>query len=312
MNCSFPMGPASFLGIPGLDILLPFDFGRFRLEEVMSEEKWAVRFEDTRQSLTVKDASRAFLRDRYLSLAGALASKNRDTFTRCLYLHSVFDDQVNPFRNLLMNLQKLGTFIDTSTLFEISSGKRSPTERMFHLSFDDGFDNNYRNAFPVLEELGIKAAFFVASSYMETPDHVIRENWWSSDPLPIRTMNWSWIREMHEAGHEIGSHTRTHARLSSVSADADELASQLRGSKQEVEDRLGVECRYFAWPYGTMADVDEVSLDGIRDAGYEGCFSAVRGRVEPGRTDPMCVPRHHFEPDWPWYHVRYFAFGGKE
>ena len=67
-----------------------------------------------------------------------------------------------------------------------------------------------------------------------------------------------------------------------------------------------------SWPFGTWADIDDEGLKAIEAAGYEMCFSAVRGKVEPGRTSVLTVPRHHFEPEWPWPHVRYFASGGKE
>jgi peptidoglycan/xylan/chitin deacetylase (PgdA/CDA1 family) len=198
------------------------------------------------------------------------------------------------------------------TVFRILRGELALDGPCFHLSFDDGFENNHRNALPVLEELGISAAFFVSSSFMGARDEVIRENWWSSDPLPIRTLSWDAVRELHAAGHEIGSHTCTHARLSDVSSNPSELSRQVKDSKAEIEDALGVECRYFAWPYGTFRDVDDASLAAIADAGYEGCFSAVRGRVIPGETDPFTVPRHHMEPHWPRLHLRYFASGGSE
>jgi hypothetical protein len=82
-------------------------------------------------------------------------------------------------------------------------------------------------------------------------------------------------------------------------------------SKVEIERILG-RCDYIAWPYGGLADIDEVSLSAIQKAGYHACFGAFRGQIIPGVTNRFKIPRHHFEPHWPLSHIRYFAHGAGE
>ncbi len=105
---------------------------------------------------------------------------------------------------------------------------------------------------------------------------------------------------------------RSPTRISRISADAEALADEIVGSKHELEQKLGIPCRYFAWPYGRRADIDQRAAELIETGGYEACFSAVRGSVAPGKTSVFAIPRHHFEPEWPWEHVRFFAAGRHE
>ena len=125
--------------------------------------------------------------------------------------------------------------------------------------------------------------------------------------------SWDDLKWAQDHGHGIviGSHTRTHARLSAVS-DSNQLAREISGSKREIEEHLGVECKYISWPYGTATDITSEALYLIRKAGYEACFSAVRGAVSPGTTDLMQIPRHHFEMHWPLSHISFFCKGKNE
>jgi peptidoglycan/xylan/chitin deacetylase (PgdA/CDA1 family) len=280
-----------------------------------AELRWATR----RSEVAIppeghRARARARAREVFLALAGRLRGAPRPGELRALYLHSVYDDDVRAFRELVVRLRGLGRFITTDELMATARGEREVSGVEFHLSFDDGFDNNYRNAFPVLEELGVHAAFFVPTAFVDASDADVLAGWWTrrSARRPTRHLTWAWLREMAAAGHEIGSHTRHHLRLSEISADAARLRDEVLGSKRELEDRLGRACRTISWPFGTHADFDAPTQAVVREAGYAACFSAVRGSVAPDPARLMDLPRHHFEPDWPWSHVRYFATGGGE
>jgi peptidoglycan/xylan/chitin deacetylase (PgdA/CDA1 family) len=256
---------------------------------------------------------RRWLRHGALSVAGGAARFGDGAFLRCVYAHWVLDDQVEDFRRLLTRLQRIGTFVSTEVLVQMLRGETPIDSRYFHLSFDDAFDNIYRNALPVLVDLGIPAAVFAPTRFVGASDAEVRRDWWRRDQVsrPTRPLRWEWLAELARHGCDVGSHTRRHRRLSEI-AGRDELADEIVGSKRELEDRLGLACRYFAWPFGRASDIDARGLELIGEAGYEASFSAVRGRVVPQRTRPFEIPRHHFEPDWPWPHVRFFAAGGLE
>jgi peptidoglycan/xylan/chitin deacetylase (PgdA/CDA1 family) len=258
--------------------------------------------------------SRAFLRSVTLCAAASVQKPAATSFLRSLYCHYVFDDQVEAFERLIVQLKAVGTFVDTGTLVEMLHGRRPIPVPCFHLSFDDGFRNIHTNAFPVLQRHGVSALFFVPSALVAAGPELARRYCLETTRYAgvIELVRWEELREMQEAGIEIGSHTRTHARFSAVSADPARLRDELHGSKAELEEHLGRECRFISWPYGARSDADAVSIEAVAAAGYAACFGAFRGQIQPQATDRLRIPRHHFEAQWPWKNVRYFALGGHE
>lgn len=258
--------------------------------------------------------SRLFVRNRVLDLVSRLQPAPTGNFLRCLFCHYVFDDQIAAFESLIRTLQTLGQFVDSTTAVQMLRGERPVEGRYFHLSFDDGLKNNFVNAVPVLAKLGVPCVFFVPPAYTgATYEQAARYCLQITRYRAVMEMaSWQDLREAVAAGFEIGSHSLNHARLSEVAGNAETLRAETAGSKQRIEDALGVACRWLAWPYGTLADINEAGFAAIRAAGYEAAFGNFRAPVVVGKTDPFRIPRHHFEPQWPLAHVRYFGLGGHE
>ncbi|NCB96813.1 MAG: polysaccharide deacetylase family protein [Bacteroidia bacterium] len=258
---------------------------------------------------------REFFRTLLLSSISFTGRKNENCFLRCLYCHYVFDDQREDFEAVLTELRKIGKFIDTDTCVQMVQGTREIDGKYFHLSFDDGFRNNYTNAFPILKKLSIPAIFFVPSalisaSYEDTKTYCLDTAKYGA---VIEMMHWEDLQEIRSIqGFEIGSHTRTHARFSDISRNISLLQSEICGSKTDLEKNLDFECKYISWPFGCISDVDEESLRMVMDCGYIACFGAFRGSVKVGLTSVYSIPRHHFEAQWPISHTKYFAYGNME
>ena len=258
--------------------------------------------------------SRNLLRNFALSVSSIVNKKSEKNYIRCLYCHYVFDDQRNEFELLITELMKMGEFVDTDTCIQMLQQKRKIDKKYYHLSFDDGFRNNFTNALPILMKHKVPAIFFI-------PTSLIDANWNDTKkyclkvakyPSVIEMLRWKDIREMVSHGYEIGSHTKTHTRFSTISGNELMMDDEILGSKKELEANLGCECKYISWPYGTLADVDEESLKMVRTVGYKACFGAFRGSVRPESTNIFSIPRHHFEVQWPIAHIKYFARGNKE
>lgn len=109
------------------------------------------------------------------------------------------------------------------------------------ITFDDGYVDNYANAFPLLKKYGFTATFSVVTDPLDF-----------GDP---RYMSWDNIIEMHAAGMEIGAHTKRHYDLRSD--DIDFLVYEILGSKEAIEARINEPVRVFVYPSGKYTSLTE-------------------------------------------------------
>jgi peptidoglycan/xylan/chitin deacetylase (PgdA/CDA1 family) len=91
-------------------------------------------------------------------------------------------------------------------------------------------------------------------------------------------MSWDELKELHSEGHEIGSHSRTHAILPLVS-DA-QLADEIAGSRAQLRERLGFEIESFCYPNG---DCDARVATAVERAGYRHAVTTRYG-INPADT----------------------------
>ncbi len=135
-------------------------------------------------------------------------------------------------------------------VFALQTGQTLPDKPII-LTFDDGYRDNYENAFPILQEYDMVATFFVITGYLDEgrPDYV----------------TWEQVAEMSQAGMSIESHSYNHADLSGK--DVDYLVWQILGPKQAIEERTGVPVRFFCYPGGSY---DELVIDVLKSANYWG------------------------------------------
>jgi len=215
---------------------------------------------------------------------------------------------------LIAELKNIGDFVNTDECIDMLSGRREIDARYFHLSFDDGFRNNFTSALPILKKHAVPAIFYVPSGlvgadYTTTRDYCIETTKYRD---VIELMSLDDLKEILRQGYEIGSHTRTHARFSDISGSKEMMEHEIKGSKVDLELALGVEYKYISWPFGKLGDADPESLAMVKAAGYSACFGAYRGTVQPNETDIFSIPRHHFEVDGPIEHAKYFARGNME
>lgn len=153
------------------------------------------------------------------------------------------------------------------------------------ITFDDGYRDNYVNAAPILKRLALPATFFVTTRFIST-DHVA---WWDRelDPAPA-WMSWEEVAELARMGFEIGAHTRTHADLGEVRGEAARV--EIRGSKSDLETRLGASASLFAYPYGREENFCEENRDEVSKAEFRCCASCHGGLVRTG-DDPFRMNR---------------------
>lgn len=139
------------------------------------------------------------------------------------------------------------------------------------VTFDDAFASVFERALPVTSALGIPATMFVPTAYVAGEGAMAwasLEQWAGTEhEHELRCTSWDDLRALAAAGWEIGSHTSTHPKLTSL-ADA-ELDAELTTSKALCEEELQRPCETLAYPF---SDHDRRVMDRTRAAGYRAAF----------------------------------------
>ena len=141
--------------------------------------------------------------------------------------------------NKQMQYLKDNTF-QTLTLDEYFTSKWHHDRKCVIITFDDGWANNYSEAFPTLKALRLKATVFVATNFIGQKNY----------------MDWAQLKEMQKNGISIQSHTASHVALTEKSES--EINKELSSSQKKIEDRLGTLVQYLSAPHGM---VDQTVID---------------------------------------------------
>ncbi|MBX3390659.1 MAG: polysaccharide deacetylase family protein [Phycisphaeraceae bacterium] len=224
-----------------------------------------------------------------------------------VYLHHVFDDEIEGFRNTLREIGSTHEFVTYSKAVElVYSGK---IDRPYAcVSFDDGLRTTL-NASRVMDELGIKGCFFVCPAIVGEPDRRLVKRFAETrlHYPAMEVLSWGEIEDMLSRGHEIGSHTYSHPNMADVTAE--QAIDELELSADVLRRRLGG-VKHFAWPTGKWETFGALAGRAVFDAGYASCASAIRGchlpRPMPAERREVCLRRDHIMGSWPIHHNMYF------
>ena len=157
-------------------------------------------------------------------------------------------------------------------------GKKSG--KVVGITFDDGYRNNLENALPVLKQQGFTATCYGVSGLIGGT------NIWDIgvvDEKPLMSLQ-DW-QQWHASGMDVGSHTRSHAKLIELSAE--DARAEIIDSKLELERAIGCEVRHFCYPYG-LYGLEHAHM--AREAGYATATTTHRSRVALG-DDPYALRR---------------------
>ena len=139
------------------------------------------------------------------------------------------------------------------------------------ITFDDGYRDNYENAFPLLLARGMTATFFVSPEFI--------------DLKRAEYADWSMLRAMYGAGMSIEAHGLNHRSLKN--RDVDFLAWQALASIQAIERELGQRPRFVSYPAG---EYDNLTVEVFRNSHFWAGVTTVQGSTQ--RSDaPFALRR---------------------
>lgn len=159
------------------------------------------------------------------------------------------------------------------------------------ISFDDGYINNLTLALPVLQKFGFKAVVFALG------DFSIKNNAWDlqkGEPEDL-LMDISQLKQLSEAGIEIGAHSLSHADLTKLSEE--KAYHEIMQSKLNLEQVLETEVISFAYPYGYYNEAVKAL---VKQAGFKVAVATDRGglHLEDDLFEVFRVAM--FPSDTPW------------
>ena len=178
------------------------------------------------------------------------------------------------FREQMAYLVSNGfTTIDLYHLSLAIANERELPPRPVIITIDDGYRDAYENAFPILQEYGLKATFFVATEFVDQEHQAY--------------LTWPMVEEMAAAGMRVESITKTHADLHGH--DRDYLIWQILGSQETIAAHIGYTPRYFAYPFGHY---DDQTIQILQELGFWGALTIANGT------------QHGFDDRYEWTRLR--------
>jgi len=137
--------------------------------------------------------------------------------------------------------------------------RKRPPAKMLAITFDDGYENNYKYVYPVLKRYNIPATIFIITDMVGTEGF----------------LSWDEIKKMSDSGLvDIESHTRSHLWITGLGDKL--LKEELEGSKRILEKALGKDVNYLCYP---MGGYDERVKSAAKQFGYKAAFATKPTRL---------------------------------
>lgn len=213
-----------------------------------------------------------------------------------IYFHALEAPDYGAFRECFEDLLARGYVASTPEAF------LSGSERALFISFDDNYASWHR-CLPFLDDLGVKATFYVNTLPMRGKCHAATLARYFDriahvgERVPLSAAE---ICEMRSAGHTIGCHSHSHFVLSQLPRG--EWDAEIRRSKELLEDLLGEAVPHFSYPYGMRRFFTRALADYCYSIGFQSIASGIPGlQMAPLARGPL-LHRTRWNLDRPLAH----------
>lgn len=170
-------------------------------------------------------------------------------------------------------------------LSDIVESIHNPTRllpaRAVGITFDDGYEDFYTNAMPVLARYNIPVTIYIVAGYIGSTSRWLE----SEGEGDRRMMGWPQVNEIARAGIDVGAHTLRHPHLDTMEpADA---YQEILGSKEILEQSMGQPVSSFAYPHGYHS---KELVDMVKQAGFSSAC-AVKHGLSSTEDNPYALAR---------------------
>jgi peptidoglycan/xylan/chitin deacetylase (PgdA/CDA1 family) len=136
------------------------------------------------------------------------------------------------------------------------------------INFDDGYQDNFQYAYPVLRKFSFPATIFLVSDFIG-----------KSFSNGKGFLSWEEVIAMSKDKISFGGHTKTHFYLGFIQ-DEKTAFEEIAGSKKAIEEKIGIPVDYFCYPSGGFC---QRAKELVTQAGYKGACTTNRGFVKFNR-----------------------------
>lgn len=191
----------------------------------------------------------------------------------------VYDVGKNYFKEQIEYVSNNYNVLSISSIVERMRRGEKLNKTIFGITFDDGYENNYKVAYPLLVKYDIPATIFPCTLY-------ITEDGSYKSTIGEQMLSWPEIEEMEKSGLiTVGSHSHTHPNLTSISKE--EVINEIETSKRIFQDKLSVEVELFSVPGGYINDdVKEI----IKSRGFKAILTS-KSSINPANQSPYDIGR---------------------
>lgn len=159
-------------------------------------------------------------------------------------------------------------------MYELVALNKLP-EKAVVLTFDDGYDDNYKYALPLLNKYNFHATFNILTGSIGKDEYMTKDQ----------------LKELVAAGNELGGHSISHPDLSKLGDE--KLEKEVSESKKVLEQISGQPVISFCYPAGKFSEEVEKT---VKSAGYKlAVTTELGGQFSTDR--PFELPRYRMNPD---------------
>jgi len=177
--------------------------------------------------------------------------------------------------------------VNLDNIVSYVKGEGELADKSVAITFDDGYLDNFENAWPILKKHGLPFTVFLTT---DLADNSGMNNGW-------QRLNWQQIKELASSGVEIGGHAQHHRDLDKLSAI--ELNEEIINCQKDFIEQLGQPAKHFSYPGGKF---NETVIRAVQANGFVSACVAKNGLVEKG-DDAYQIKRV-----WVHRQMSFFAF----